>query len=150
MKHLLTILFLFMSFSVCKGIGLEEVNHWRKANGLPPFKEDKKLTEFAQMKAEYRARNRLQNGHQGPKHPSGTTEGTGETKRGMGWGWLTCCMECDGEYAGAGVAIGADDNHRYMVLVVKKYNANPLINPHNIKPLDTEHLTPVIPIVEQR
>ena len=94
---------------------IEEVNHWRTENGLQPFKEVKWMTEFAQKKAEWRAARLAQNGHQGPRCPAGCREGTGEAR--SEWGWLTCCQEETGEWAGAGVAIGAD-GERYMVLVI--------------------------------
>lgn len=94
---------------------MEEVNHWRTKNGLPPFKEVPWMTKFAQQKAEWRAARLAKNGHQGPQCPASCREGTGEAK--SEWGWLTCCQEESGTWAGAGVAIGAD-GERYMVLVI--------------------------------
>ena len=102
--------------SVAGATAMEEVNQWRSQNGLPVFKEDKNLTAFAQHKAEWRAARLAQNGHQGPTCPAGCREGCGEAT--SSWGWLTCCQEETGQFAGAGVAIGAD-GQRYMVLVVK-------------------------------
>ena len=115
---------------------IEEVNAWRRHNGLPEFIEDDKLTEFAQMKSEYRALRGLKNGHQGPEHPNGTTEGTGEAT--ADWGWLTCAMEDSSTHAGAGVCVGWDDE-RYMVLVVRPPGRRLV---RNVKPLDTSYLTP--------
>ncbi|MEM8864130.1 MAG: hypothetical protein AAGF31_01130 [Planctomycetota bacterium] len=101
--------------SSASATALEEVNYWRTKNGLQPFKEVPWMTEFAQRKAEWRAARLAQNGHQGPPCPAGCREGTGEAT--PDWGWLTCCQEETGTWAGAGVAIGAD-GQRYMVLVI--------------------------------
>lgn len=98
------------------GSAMDEVNRWREENGLQPLKELEWMTEFAQQKAEWRAARLAQNGHQGPPCPAGCREGTGEAT--PQWGWLTCCQEETGSYAGAGVAIGAD-GQRYMVLVMQ-------------------------------
>ncbi|MEM9658868.1 MAG: hypothetical protein AAF961_10950, partial [Planctomycetota bacterium] len=84
-------------------------------NGLPPFKEVPWMTEFAQRKAEWRAARLAKDGHQGPRCPASCREGTGEAT--PDWGWLTCCQEEAGTWAGAGVAIGAD-GQRYMVLII--------------------------------
>ncbi len=101
--------------SSASATAMQEVNHWRKANGLPELKEVPWITKFAQQKAEWRAARLAQNGHQGPACPAGCREGTGEAT--PSWGWLTCCQEETGKWAGAGVAIGAD-GQRYMVLVI--------------------------------
>ena len=117
--------------------GMDEVNYWRTRNGLYPFAEDPSLTAFAQMKAEYRAQRMMKNSHDGPRWPKGCREGTGEAT--ADWGWLTCCMEENGQVAGAGVAIGPD-GERYMVLVVRGETGRQLIR--NVNPLRTAHLTP--------
>ena len=125
---------------------LDEVKLWRSKNDLPVLVEDKKLTLFAQHKAEYRAARLLKDSHEGPRRPKGCREGTGEAR--PSWGWLTCVMEETGKYAGAGVAIGADGD-RYMVLVVrgsKGYSPRG----HYVKPLSTAHLTPDAPIIAKR
>ena len=101
--------------SITSGSAMDEVNHWRTKNGLEPLKEVPWMTEFAQQKAEWRAARLAQNGHQGPPCPAGCREGCGEAD--SFWGWLTCCQEETGKWAGAGVAIGAD-GQRYMVLVI--------------------------------
>ena len=101
--------------STASASALKEVNHWRTQNGLEPFNEVPWMTKFAQRKAEWRAARLAQNGHQGPPCPAGCREGTGEAT--PNWGWLTCCQEENGKWAGAGVAIGAD-GQRYMVLVI--------------------------------
>ena len=101
--------------SSASATAMKEVNHWRTQNGLQPFKEVPWMTKFAQRKAEWRAARLVQNGHQGPPCPAGCREGTGEAT--PAWGWLTCCQEETGKWAGAGVAIGAD-GQRYMVLVI--------------------------------
>lgn len=120
---------------------IEEVNFWREQNDLPAFHEDRELTEFAQMKAEYRALRGLKNGHQGPQNPWGTVEGTGEAT--PDWGWLTCAMEDSSQCAGAGICIGWD-RERYMVLVIKP-PGRPLIS--HVRPIDTSFLTPNPPNV---
>jgi hypothetical protein len=97
------------------GTAIEEVNRWRTQNGVEVLKEVPWMTEFAQRKAEWRAARLAQNGHQGPPCPAGCREGCGEAR--SHWGWLTCCQEETGEWAGAGVAIGSD-GQRYMVLIL--------------------------------
>ena len=109
-------LFVLLIPSLAAASAMDEVNHWRKANGLPELKEVEWMTEFAQNKAEWRAARLAKNGHQGPRCPGGCREGCGEAA--PTWGWLTCCQEESGKYAGAGVAIGAD-GERYMVLIIK-------------------------------
>ena len=101
--------------STATASAMKEVNQWRTQNGLQPLKEVTWMTEFAQRKAEWRAARLAQNGHQGPRCPAGCREGTGEAD--SAWGWLTCCQEESGKWAGAGVAIGAD-GQRYMVLII--------------------------------
>ncbi len=128
--------FLLLCGTACAD-GMTEVNTWRKHVGLPLLKEDKELTKFAQMKAEFRAQRRLHDGHQGPRWPEDCTEGSGESL--PMWGFLTCIIECEGEYAGAGIA--SDGRERYMVLVIRNCGRS-LINPNNIPILDTSHLTP--------
>lgn len=128
-----------------QGAGLEEVNFWRVRQGLRPLKEDPLLTRFAQRKAEYRAARLLKNGHQGPACPGGCREGTGEAR--AEWGWLTCVMEEDATHAGAGVAIG-EDNERYMVLVVRGGSGG-APRGRNVQPLSTSHLTPNAPLVRR-
>ena len=130
---------LMCSFANAKAI--DEVNYWRKRNGLRPYVEDKRLTAAAQHKAEYRAARLLKNGHQGPACPAGCREGTGEAR--PDWGWLTCVMEESGSRAGAGVAIG-DDGERYMVLIVRGSRGS-APKGRNVRPLSTSHLTPNAP-----
>lgn len=101
--------------STAAATAMEEVNHWRTANGLEPLQEVPWMTKFAQRKAQWRAARLAQNGHQGPPCPAGCREGCGEAD--ASWGWLTCCQEETGKWAGAGVAIGAD-GQRYMVLII--------------------------------
>ena len=138
MRLLMTAIMLLGLAATAGAEAMDEVNFWRGRNRLPAFREDVKLTAFAQMKAEYRAQRRLQNGHQGPRWPQGCTEGTGEAT--ASWGWLTCVMEADAAEAGAGVAIGGD-GQRYMVLVVRGPGRS-LIPPERVRPLSTAHLTP--------
>ena len=107
--------------STASATAMEEVNRWRSLNGLPAFKEVPWMTEFAQKKAEWRAARLAQNGHQGPPCPAGCREGCGEAR--SEWGWLTCCQEESGKWAGAGVAIGAD-GQRYMVLIIHGTNGS--------------------------
>ena len=120
------------------GAAIDEVNLFRTTHGLRPFKHDAQLTKFAQMKAEFRAARMLKHGHQGPQNPSGTVEGTAEAA--AMWGWLSCSMEEDWEYAGAGVAIGGD-GERYMVLVVRDGTGS-ATRGRSLRPVPTAHLTP--------
>jgi hypothetical protein len=119
--------------------GMDEVNEWRRRTGLPLFIEDPEMTKFAQMKARHRAENNLRNGHQGPKPPARWHEGTGEAS--SLWGWLTCEMECDFTYAGAGLCVGKDGT-RYMVLVCRGGSSRPFISRRSVPVHSTSHLTP--------
>ncbi|MCA9133676.1 MAG: hypothetical protein KDA45_10995 [Planctomycetales bacterium] len=127
--------------------GIDEVNEWRRRSGLRPFIEDPEMTKFADMKARYRALRRLQNGHQGPQAPAGWHEGTGEAT--ADWGWLTCEMESDYQYAGAAVCLGSD-GQRYMVLVCRGGSGRPLLSRNNAPVHRTAHLTPNPPRVVPR
>ena len=124
--------------------GMAEVNEWRRRSGLPPFVEDPRMTEFAKMKARYRAERNLRDGHQGPKAPAGWHEGTGEAT--SSWGWLTCEMESDFKYAGAGLCVGRDGT-RYMVLVCRGGSGRALVPRQNSPVHNTSHLTPNPPRV---
>lgn len=128
----------FFVSGVAWGDGIDEVNLFRTTHGLRPFKHDTQLSAFAQMKAEYRAARMLKHGHQGPPNPPGTGEGTAEAT--PMWGWLSCSMEEDWEYAGAGIAIGGD-GERYMVLVVRG-GSGAATRGRNLRPVPTAHLTP--------
>ena len=119
--------------------GMAEVNEWRRRTGLPAFIEDPQMTAFAQSKARYRAERGLQNVHQGPKPPAGWHEGTGEAT--ANWGWLTCEMESDFRYAGAGICLGADGT-RYMVLVCRGGSGRALVSRNNTPVHKTAHITP--------
>lgn len=121
------------------GDGMDEVNEWRRRAGLPAYREDPEMTKFAMMKARYRAERGLKNGHQGPQPPAGWHEGTGEASG--HWGWLTCEMECDFQYAGAGMCVG-HDGERYMVLVCRGGSGRPLISRQQVPVHNTSHLTP--------
>lgn len=137
-------LFLALAFStVAHATGIQEVNYWRAKNRLPAFIEVPWMTQAAQKKAEYRAARGLKDGHTGPRCPTGCREGTGEAT--TDWGWLTCCMEGSGRYAGAGVAIGAD-GERYMVLLVW---GNRVFGGRRVRPLKTVHLTPDAPRISR-
>ena len=138
-------LVLFLTATV-NAAALGEVNLWRIKNGLPPLVEDKELTLFAQHKAEYRAARLLKDSHEGPHHPEGCREGTGEAH--PSWGWLTCVMEESGKYAGAGVAIGTD-GERYMVLVVRGSKGY-APRGRRVKPMSTAYLTPDAPVIARK
>ena len=114
MRTILILTFLLTAGNL-RAEALQEVNAWRKAYGLSTLVEVPWMTKFAQRKAEYRAARGLKNGHAGPRCPAGCREGTAEAT--PWWGWLSCCMEETGHYAGAGVAVG-DDGDRYMVLLL--------------------------------
>ena len=139
--RLMATLLICVACSSSPATAMREVNYWRERNGLPAFVEVPWITASAQHKAEYRAARGLKDGHAGRRHPTGCREGTGEAK--PMWGWLTCCMEETGRYAGAGVAIGAD-GERYMVLQVWGLRGTAPIG-RNVRPLRTAHLTPDAP-----
>ena len=62
-------LFVLLIPSLAAASAMDEVNHWRKANGLPELKEVEWMTEFAQNKAEWRAARLAKNGsHLGLAH----------------------------------------------------------------------------------
>lgn len=137
--------------SSASGTAIEEVNHWRAKNGLPAFREVEWMTQFAQHKAEWRAARLAKNGHQGPGVPPGCREGCGEAR--PEWGWLTCCQEETGAYAGAGVAIGAD-GERYMVLIVQGTSGSAprgrsMGGGGRLRVIDTSPLTPDAPVVDR-
>jgi len=133
------VFFSFVTVSTSFADGLDEVNEWRRRCGLRPFVEDPEMTRFAKMKARYRAERNLRDGHQGPKPPMHWHEGTGEAT--PQWGWLTCEMESDYRYAGAGVCVGADGT-RYMVLVCRGGSGRALVSRNNSPVHNTAHLTP--------
>ena len=126
--------------------GMDEVNEWRRRSGLPPFIEDPAMTQFAAMKARYRAERNLRDGHQGPSAPAGWHEGTGEAQ--PMWGWLTCEMESDFRYAGAAMCVGPDGT-RFMVLVCRQGSGRALIGRSAAPVHRTAHLTPNPPRVGQ-
>ena len=138
MRVITIIFFSFLLSTELSAAAIDEVNLFRKTHGLRPFEHDPALTTFAQHKAEYRAARMLKNGHQGPQNPAGTTEGTAEAI--PMWGWLSCAMEEDWKYAGAGVAIGGD-GERYMVLVVRE-GSGAALRGRSLRPVSTAHLTP--------
>lgn len=134
------ILLSFFTNTIYAG-AFEEINEWRRRTGLPAFKMDKKMMAFAQRKARYRAYNDLQNNHTGnEKLPPGWCEGTGEAT--PSWGFLTCCMEENHVYAGAGLCVNSTTGIRYMVLVLRGGSCRPLISRNNIPTYDTSYLTP--------
>lgn len=138
-RLLLVSVFAMTATVFAHGGAFDEVNAWRRGAGLPQLMEDPAMTKFAQAKAQYRAARGLKDGHQGPSVPSGWTEGCGEAK--ASWGWLTCATECDFQYAGAGVAMGAD-GERYMVFVGRGGSGRALIDPNRYPIIKTSHLTP--------
>lgn len=144
MKFLTWIVVVLSGLSIVHADGMDEVNEWRRRSGLRPFVEDPEMTRFAMMKAQYRAERGLKNGHQGPRPPAGWHEGTGEAT--ASWGWLTCEMEADFQYAGAGICIGRD-GERYMVLVCRGGSGSALRSRQNAPVHDTSYLTPNPPRV---
>jgi len=144
MRFLWLVVLGLTSLSVVHADAMGEVNEWRRRCGLRPFVEDPAMTQFAEMKARYRAERNLRNGHQGPSSPPGWHEGTGEAT--ASWGWLTCEMESDFQYAGAGICVGADGT-RYMVLVCRDGSGRALLPRNNAPVHNTSHLSPNPPRV---
>ena len=118
--------------------GWAEFCEWRRRMGLPQVQQDPAMMAFAQNKANYQA-SRLISGHAGPRTPAGWREGTGNAA--ASWGWLTCCMEEDARFGGAGMAYGRD-GQRYMVLVVRGGSGRALVRRRNLPTFNTSHLTP--------
>jgi hypothetical protein len=138
--------------STATATAMEEVNHWRASNGLSTFKEVAWMSEFAQRKAEWRAARLAKDGHQGPPCPAGCREGCGEAN--STWGWLTCCQEETGKWAGAGVAIG-EDGQRYMVLIIHGARGNAPRGRQiggtgaSLRIINTSNLTPDAPRIQR-
>jgi len=145
MRFLIALAVSIATVSTASATAMAEVNRWRARHGLPELKEVPEATDFAQKKAEYRAARMMKNGHQGPKCPAGWREGCGEAD--PEWGWLTCVMEEDAVYGGAGVAVGAD-GERYMVLIVSGGSGRALMPRNNLPTLRTAHLTPNPPRIQ--
>jgi hypothetical protein len=136
------ILLSFFTNTIYAG-AFEEVNEWRRRTGLPAFKMDKKMMEFARTKARFRALNDLRDSHTGPRNlplPAGWCEGTGEAT--PEWGILTCCLEEDHIFIGAHVVVNSTTGLRYMVLVLRGGSCRALIPRNNIPTYNTSYLTP--------
>ncbi len=144
MRSMVIVVVCFAFAATASADGMAEVNEWRRRCGLPPFLEDPTLTEFALAKARYRAERNLRDGHRGPKPAATWHEGTGEAS--PSWGWLTCEMESDFKYAGAGVCVGSDGT-RYMVLVCREGSGRALLARQNAPVHNTSYLTPNPPRV---
>jgi hypothetical protein len=101
---------------------LKEVNAARARRGLPPYKEDKRLTVAAHGAAKYRAA-RLIAGHTPndfqfvPK--GGVAQAAGCAAWEPSWGWGSCCTYENWRYAGAAWAMGRD-GRRYMHLFLRR------------------------------
>ena len=100
---------------------MQEVNAARARRGLPPYREDKKLTVAAERAAKYRAAH-LMAGHtdsdfkflpKGAFAPAAGCEALDDS-----WGWATCCTYENWRYAGAAWVRGRDGK-RYMHLYVR-------------------------------
>jgi hypothetical protein len=95
---------------------LQELNAARARRGLPPYKEDKKLTVAATRAAQYRAAHLIA-GHADsdfkflPQGAFAPVAGCGALDD--SWGWATCCMYENWRYAGAAWVRGRDGK-RYM------------------------------------
>lgn len=100
----------------------DEVNAFRAAKGLPPFKEDPCLVQAAIKIAEVRAANHT-HGHTRNDF-SGLPDGCAADAAGCAalepsWGWHSCADSEPWKYGGAAVAIG-DDGLRYLQLFVRE------------------------------
>lgn len=100
---------------------LDEVNAKRAARGMRPFLRDPLLTLAARNTAVYRARYRLF-GHTSNDFaflPQGATaDAAGCAAYTPDYGWMSCAVYDDYQYAGASYEIGAD-GRRYMHLFVR-------------------------------
>ena len=147
MRIAITLAVVAVTCTSVMGGAMDEVNEWRKRCGLKPFVEDPEMTKFAVMKARYRAERNLRDGHQGPQPKAGWHEGTGEAL--PMWGWLTCEMESDFKYAGAGMCVG-NDGTRYMVLVCRSGSGRALVRRNYAPVHNTSYLTPNPPRLAER
>ena len=147
-------LLICLACSTAHATAMQEVNLQRKNLGLPPLREDPKLTAFAQKRAEYQATHRLSlyNGHSSSSVHRGAhrigggpiVEGCGAMPRNTPQDcWCTCAMRVLGNpMVGAGVAWGSD-GVRYMCLIVR---ARSIREGGNRRPMiSTAHLTPRYP-----
>lgn len=100
---------------------LDEVNAARAARGLRPYLLDENLARAASACAAYRAKYRME-GHTSNDFaflPQGATaRAAGCAAWPVGWGWGSCCMYDNYQYAGAAYCVGPDGN-RYMQIFVR-------------------------------
>ena len=100
---------------------LDEVNEFRRRNGLPPFQRDDGLTTAAMRCAETRAKH-LIFGHLKSDFaylPAGVSaDSAGCAAYPASYGWMSCCAREHYQFAGAAWAMGADGK-RYMHLFVR-------------------------------
>lgn len=159
MKTKVSALILFVLSGAVHATAMQELNLQRKNLGLPPLREDPRLTAHAQRRAEYQATHRLSlyNGyspsqvHRGDSGISGgpIVEGCGAMPRNTPQDcWCTCAMRVLGDpMVGAGVAWGSD-GVRYMCLIVR---ARDIRTGGLRKPMiATAHLTPDAPRMPRR
>lgn len=153
MKSIIFLALVVFGASLACADALDEVNHCRRTNGLPPLIRDPQLMQGAQAKAEFQAFykaapwNGYSGGHDGPSPPSGISEGTAHRRRGTSsWGsWASCLMATPGtHYAGAGVALDSE-GHKYMCLWIRGSN----LPRERIVPtaVPTSHLNPNPPMI---
>lgn len=107
--------------SVTEGDGLDEVNAQRAARGLRPYMRDEGLTQAARACAAFRAAHRLF-GHTSNDFafvpPGSFASSAGCAAYPAGYGWMSCCVYENHNYAGAAWVTGADGK-RYMHLFVR-------------------------------
>lgn len=116
---------------------LEEVNTMRASYGLKPFLWDRHLTAAAMGTARWRAQN-LSFGHLDDFYfvPDGTrADACGCAAYEASFGWLSCCMTSDYQFAGAAYVLGRDGK-RYMSLAVRGGSGRELL-PHLYSPSGT-------------
>lgn len=102
--------------------GLAELNQQRARKGLHPFMRDEGLTQAAMRCADVRAANRCEGHTQNDfSYLNGAqADAAGCAAATPEWGWLSCCMDDDYQYAGAAYAWSG--GQRYMHLFVRGGN----------------------------
>lgn len=100
--------------------GLDELNAIRRQHGQPPYIRDPQLTQAAGrcalVRAVYRIRGHLTDERSAPGGASAVVTGCGAVE--PSWGFLTCAMHENRQYAGAAIVYGGD-GRRYMHLFVR-------------------------------
>lgn len=121
-KFIVSLVLLFCTATIGQAeTPMQELNRQRAQRGLPPYKEDPKLTEAAQRAADYRAKY-LMFGHTSNDfqflEPGITAQASGCAAYPKAYGFMACACYEHYRYAGAAVSYGKDGK-RYCHLFVR-------------------------------